>query len=211
MQSTVWLVLSVLVTSCAGRQPPTADAGVTTTDAGSSLPDAGSGPQLVVEPGACVFGSVGVGGTVLCDLALRNVGDRDMSITNMGFDDATDATVFGAVGIFSLPTLVPAGSAIDVHLRATPTEARTYAGSLGVSIEGHSTLDATVPLSVTGTAAPLACARVRSINGVENTLADPPVKPLDDVILTGDCSTPSRVGGAITSYRWTTSQADKPP
>jgi hypothetical protein len=53
-------------------------------------------------------------------------------------------------------------------------------------------------------------ASVKSINGVANNQATPAVKPLDDVVVTGENSVPSRAGGSITAYHWTMLAADKP-
>jgi hypothetical protein len=210
-QSAAFVVLGVLVTSCAGRAPPTPDAGVTTTtDAGTSLPDAGTGPQLVVAPLSCEFGRVGVGVTAFCDIALQSTGDQDLQITNIRFDSSTDTTAFGSASIFSLPTFISAHSSTTVRMFARAAALQTYTGNLQISIENHTTVDVTVPLAVTGALIPTACARVKSINGVANTQASPAVQPLDDVVLTGDCSTPSRAGGTITSYHWTMDAADRP-
>jgi hypothetical protein len=206
------LLFSVVVaaTSCTGRAPPSPDAGVTTSDAGTSLPDAGPG-GLEVDPVACAFGRVGVGVTAFCDLSLRNTGTPDLAITNIGFDASTDITTFGSASAFGLPTFIGAGTAITLRLTARPAALQTYTGNLLVSVDNHTSVDATVPLSVTGALVPTACASVKSINGVPNTNPNPTVQPLDDVVITGDCSTPSSPGGAIASYHWNMLASDKPP
>jgi hypothetical protein len=160
-------------------------------------------PEIVVRPESCDFGDVGVTVTAFCDLTLENVGQRELLITSIGFSAATDTNVFGPSGFFPIPTAIQPGTGVSLRLFARPDQAGEETGTMIIGSTDPDSPEVEVPLSVFGAQAPTAVARVDSINGNVVSDADPQVRPLDDVVVTGVDSQPAIATGSIVSYSWT--------
>jgi hypothetical protein len=152
----------------------------------------------VITPDACNCGQVGLGAAATCVVNIANNGNCDLLITDAAFTPETDEDVFGIRGFFAAPTEVLAGSAVSITLFCEPTTQTTFTGALILEIDDAET--ATIPLSVEGANTPTAVAEVLSVNGGAAAVE---VQPLDDVVLTGQRSTPGTAGGSIVSRRWT--------
>jgi len=159
--------------------------------------------EIVIEPPECDFGEVGVGATAFCDLTVKNIGERDLEIRDLGFSpDTPFPDVFGSQTIVPIPTFVAPGTGTSIRLYATPDATEVITGTLLLETNDPRALEVSVPLSVQGADAPTAVAEVKSINGVPNNNPSPQVTPLDDVILTAVNSVSSNVGGSITAWHW---------
>jgi hypothetical protein len=200
--SGAWLLACVCVVSCAGPSSSPSDAGVTTSDAGT--------PTLVPDPVACTFGRLAVGAVGTCDLTLQNAGATDALITSVGFDLDTDPRVFAIASSDPLGNVVVPGHTTRLQLIARPIDARALTGHFVVTLNDAASANVIVPLTVTGALPPIACARVKSINGVDNTSATPVLHVGDDVVITGDCSTPSSLTSPLAAYRWRMDASDEP-
>jgi uncharacterized protein YfaP (DUF2135 family) len=177
-------------------------------------------PQIEVVNGAgearCDFGDVGVGATAFCDLSINNRGECELLVDDIGFTDDTDfPAVFGPQSVFSIPTVIPAGTGVSLRLYARPasttlTTGTLYIGARDAAEERTAPCDVskgpgscvTVPLSVQGAEAPTCVARVSRINNTPNSDPAPAVEPLDNVEFSADQSVASRAGGAITAWQW---------
>ena len=166
-------------------------------------------PELVISPAECNFGEVGVGVTAFCDLALENIGERDLEIPTVGFSPDTPLAVFGASSVLAVPLFIAPGTGISVRLYATPNQTGETSGAFVMTSNDPNRSDASVPMRVTGAQAPTAIAEVASVNGTSVSSASPQVRPLDDVVLTGVNSVAGTPGGSIVAYQWQIVQ--KPP
>jgi len=165
-------------------------------------------PAILVDPGQCNFGAVGVGAEGTCQLSLRNNGSQELQISGVRLSDDTPANVFHP-GLFIVPAFVQPGTATTVSFSATPDQASQISGTLIVTSDDCASPETDVPLVVVGANTPTAVARVKSINGTANSSATPAVEPLDDVVLSGDQSVPGTSGATITAYSWNI--VEKPP
>ena len=161
-------------------------------------------PELNIAPAECDFGSVGVGVEAFCDITVENVGQRELFIESVAFGaenpSAPDA-VFYPGGILELVGIAP-GTGVSVRLAARPTQIGLVTGSLELTTNDPERVNASVPLTVNGANAPTAVAKIAKINGVTNTEASPVIRPLDDVLLTGEESVPGTGDGYIATYLW---------
>jgi hypothetical protein len=161
-------------------------------------------PELNISPPECNFGNVGIGVEAYCDITIENVGDRELVIDSVNFADESPATttpVFYPAGFLELVGIAP-GTGISVRLAATPQTLGAASGALLLTCNDPERPEASVPLSVTGANEPTAVAKIKDINGVPNTEAAPVVRPLDNVLLTGEESVPGSSDGYITQYLW---------
>ncbi len=157
-------------------------------------------PDIDVTPPQCDFGAVGVGGVAYCDLSVNNVGVRELQLTDASI---TNQAVFGSQDPLIIPLFIQAGLGQSIRLYARPTDTSLQTGTLVLTSTDPDEPSVTVPLSVQGAQAPTAIGRVKTINGINNSAATPQVEPLDDVVVSGDQSTPGLPGGSITAYAWT--------
>lgn len=160
--------------------------------------------DLVVEPGECNFGTVGVGVTGFCDLTLKNQGNRDLEISGVSFTQDTDLSVFGSSTVLAIPTFILPGTGTTVRLYARPQIAGDVTGGLEILSNDRTEPSVTVPLHVLGALAPTAIARLSRVNNttVPAGAATPDVEVLDSVEFTGEDSVPADANGSIISYQW---------
>lgn len=161
-------------------------------------------PELHINPPECNFGSVGVGVEAFCDITVENVGQRELFIEGVSFaqeNPSVPTPVFYPGGILELVGIAP-GTGVSVRLAAKPTQIGPVTGALELTTNDPERPNATVPLTITGASAPTAVAKIAKINGVPNTEAAPLVRPLDDVLLTGEESVPGTEDGYIATYQW---------
>lgn len=163
------------------------------------------GPVIVIDPAECNFGDVGVGAEGTCSLSIGNGGDTELEVTDLAFTpDTPSPAVFGPNGVFIVPSYIQPGTAQSVSFYGLPNLAAPITGTLLVSSNDPARPVVEVPFVIQGALAPTAVARVKSINGSPNSQANPPVEPLDNVVLSGDESTDSAgVRGNIVAYQWT--------
>ncbi len=160
-------------------------------------------PEVVVEPAECDFGEVGLAAKAYCDISVKNVGARDLQITGVDFLDATTfPSVFNAETIVPIPSFIAPGTALSIRFSATPSSPQLQRNDFVLSTNDPLKPEVTVPLKVLGAEAPTAIARVLAINNVPNNQATPDIRPLDDVVLTGEDSVPAQVNGSIVTYSW---------
>lgn len=161
-------------------------------------------PELNISPPECNFGNVGIGVEAFCDITIENVGNRELVIDSVSFaDESPMATtpVFYPAGFLELVGIAP-GTGMSVRLAATPQALGTATGALLLTTNDPERPDASVPLTITGANEPTAVAKIKDINGVPNTDPAPLVRPLDNVLLTGEESVPGSSDGYITQYLW---------
>ncbi|MBL90321.1 MAG: hypothetical protein CMH56_00720 [Myxococcales bacterium] len=161
-------------------------------------------PELHISPPECNFGSVGVGVEAFCSITVENVGQRELFIEGVSFAQENPAApdpVFYPGGVLELVGIAP-GTGVSVVLAAMPQQIGPVTGALELATNDPERPTATVPLSVLGASAPTAVAKIAKINGVTNTEAAPVIRPLDDVLLTGEESVPGTEDGYIATYLW---------
>ncbi len=160
-------------------------------------------PEVVIEPAQCDFGEVGLGAKAFCDISVRNVGARDLEIRGVAFlDDTTFPSVFNAETIVPIPSFVAPGTALSIRFSASPTSPQVQRNTFVLSSNDPLSPDVEVPLEVLGAEAPTAVARVLAINNIPTNQATPDVRPLDDVVVTGEDSVPAQSNGTIVAYTW---------
>jgi hypothetical protein len=185
----------LVISSDAANLDPEEDVVIVFTGSGVDL----GGPEISISPTTCDFGSVGVGVTAFCDLTVENVGQRELLVTSIAIDPTN--SIFGPSGVFPIPTAIQPGTGVSLRLYATPASAGETTGTLLVGSTDPNNAEVAVPLTVFGAQAPTAVAEVESVNG-NPPAADPTVRPLDDVVLTGVNSQPALAGGSIVGYVW---------
>lgn len=158
-------------------------------------------PEIVVTPERCDFGDVGVGVTAFCDVTFQNNGRRDLEISGVSFTSPTDQDVFGASGVFVIPTFVAPGTGTSITLFARPTASQEYGGGLIVESNDPQRPSIEVPLTVRGAQAPTAIPEIKSVNGQQYAAGDP-IEPLADVVITGVNSVAANAAGSIATYFW---------
>lgn len=161
-------------------------------------------PTIVIDPAQCDFGEVGVGATGNCSLSIRNEGNMELSVTAIDFSaDTPSPEVFGAQGVFPVPTFIQPGTAQSVSFYGIPNAPSQITGTLVVSSNDPARPTVDVPFVIQGAQAPTAIGRVKSINGVPNTSSAPSIEPLDNVVISGDESVDANgVAANIVSYAW---------
>jgi len=162
-------------------------------------------PEIRIEPAECDFGNVGVGVTAYCDVSVHNDGVKDLQILSTDWDDATTwgfDKIFFSDTILALPAFIAPGTAMSVRFTATPETPALARNEFYFTSNDPLIPESKVDLKVTGAEAPTAIARVKSVNGVPNNTASPTIKPLDDVVLTGEDSVASATNLVIDSYQW---------
>jgi hypothetical protein len=161
-------------------------------------------PTIVVDPAQCDFGEVGVGATGTCSLSIRNDGNMELSVTAIDFSaDTPSPAVFGAQGVFPVPTFIQPGTAQSVSFYGTPNAPSPITGTLIISSNDPARPTVDVPFLIQGAQAPTAVGRVKSINGVANSAAAPSIEPLDNVVISGDQSVDANgVAANIVSWQW---------
>ena len=163
-------------------------------------------PDIRIDPAECAFGDVGIGATAFCDLSVSNAGQLDLVINDVSGDgdfDPTDSnSIFQPASVFIVPVYLPSQAGATVRIACTPAATQTYTGSLYFESNDPDTPRLTVPLTCTGAEVPTAVARVKSVNGDAVSGDASQVSPLDNVILTGEDSTPGTPGRTIDVYAW---------
>ena len=158
-------------------------------------------PHLTLSPPQCDFGEVAVNIPAFCDVSIGNDGQRELTITDVGYIPSNDP-VFSVSGAFPIPLGLPPGSATTVRVQFRPTVAQAYVGGIFMTTTDPTQVDVIIPLTGSGGANPTAVARVLSVNGTPTTEASPAVRPLDNVVLTGADSAAGTPGRTITGYTW---------
>lgn len=161
-------------------------------------------PTIVVDPAQCDFGEVGVGAQGTCSLSIRNEGNMELSVTAVDFTaDTPSPAVFGAQGVFPVPSFIQPGTAQSVSFYGIPNAPAQVTGMLVISSNDPARPTVDVPFIIQGAQAPTAVARVKSINGVPNTAAAPGIEPLDNVVISGDESVDANgIAANIVSWQW---------
>lgn len=161
-------------------------------------------PAIVLDPAECNFGEVGVGAEGTCSLSIRNDGNMELAVNAIEFADGTPSPeVFGARGVFPVPTFIQPGTAQSVSFYGIPNAPTQITGTLVVSSNDPARPTVDVPFVITGAQAPTAVGRVKSINGVPNSSADPSIEPLDNVVISGDQSVDANgVVANIVAWQW---------
>lgn len=159
-------------------------------------------PVIDIDPAECNFGDVGVGVRAFCDLSIGNTGNVELAVTGVGFTEETPyPLVFGPEGAFVTPTYIAAGTATSIRFYGVPNTTGPITGTLVVDSTDPANPTVNVPFRIVGAQAPTAIARVKSINGAPNSDPNPPVEPLDNVVLSGDQSQ-GQGGATIVGYEW---------
>jgi hypothetical protein len=161
-------------------------------------------PTIVVDPAQCDFGEVGVGAQGTCSLSIRNEGNMELSVTAIDFSDATPSPeVFGAQGVFPVPSFIQPGTAQSVTFYGIPNAPTQITGTLIISNTDPERPTVEVPFVIQGAQAPTAVGRVKSINGVANSAAAPGIEPLDNVVISGDESVDANgIAANIVAWQW---------
>jgi hypothetical protein len=165
-------------------------------------------PDIEVSPPNCDFGAVGVGGIKVCEVAVRNVGTRQLFFSSTtleqtrptGSAETAGYRVQGALPSEEQP-LDPTAT-FTMRVALSPDVLGPYQGALTLNTNDPDESTVTIPLTGTGSPAPTCEAYVKSVNGVQYDPGDnPPVEPLDDVVVAmiGTAPNPETT---ITSCRW---------
>jgi hypothetical protein len=160
-------------------------------------------PDIEISPATCDFGDVGVGATGFCDLSIKNVGQCELVVSDLGFTDETPfPAVFGPQSAVNIPLTIPGGTATSLRLYARPSSATTFTGGLTIDSFDPDESQVVVPLTVRGAQAPTCIARVSKVNNTPTNDPSPAIEPLDAVELSADQSVASRQGGTIQNWQW---------
>lgn len=160
-------------------------------------------PDIEISPTTCDFGDVGVGATGFCDLSIKNVGQCELVVSDLGFTAETPfPSVFGPQSAVNIPLTVPGGTATSIRLYARPSSATTFNGGLIIDSFDPDEPQVIVPLIVRGAEAPTCIARISKVNNTPTNDPSPAVEPLDAVELSADQSVASRQGGTIQGWAW---------
>jgi uncharacterized protein YfaP (DUF2135 family) len=160
-------------------------------------------PDIEISPATCDFGDVGVGATGFCDLSIKNVGECELVVSDLGFTAETPfPAVFGPQSAVNIPLTVPGGTATSLRLYARPSSATTFTGGLTIDSFDPDEPQVVVPLTVRGAEAPTCIARVSRVNNTPTNDPSPAIEPLDAVEISADQSVASRQGGTIQAWQW---------
>lgn len=189
-------------------------------------------PDIQVSPPNCDFGRVPFGGVQLCDVTIKNTGNRGLvidSVLFMPIDAAVPDVLFdvpaestraigpecndGAVGCAFAFTGAPpgpdeeiagAGGTVIMPVRFTPDVLGNFQGSFRILSSDPDETQIDVALSGISVTPPSCEIRVKSVNGaeIEEGAAIPDIEPLDNVILSIDGSEASSTAGSIVRQEW---------
>ena len=189
-------------------------------------------PDIEISPPNCDYGRVPFGGVEVCDVAIRNVGQRGLVVDSVEFIPANEdepTLLFSIPGESALEAglacndgasncpfaftgappgadeeIAANGGVVNMPVRFTPDVLGNFQGRFRVlsSDPDESSID--VALSGVSVTPPVCGLRISSINGVavEVGAAAPAIEPLDNVLLSIDGSEPSTPEGSILSQEW---------
>lgn len=157
-------------------------------------------PPVQVLPASCDFGVIGEGQAASCTLTLANVSDADVALT--GFVLEQDGDTFRAAGPVAVPVVLPRGATSSLVLTAEAASAGTHEGTVRILTDAPGAFELTASLRVVVVGGPIAVARTRSVNDEPITADELVVRPLDDVVLTGEDSSSSAPDGSIVAWQW---------
>lgn len=150
-------------------------------------------PRIVVEPATVDFGLVGMGDVARQTLTIRNVGVRDLIITEALLDQAAGSP-FRCPTCASLVTTLAPTASTSLDLVFSPDGLSQYQGDVLIRSNDPSNLELRVPLVGQGQQAPQACLEVLDDLSM--------LRPGGTVRLDGACSTTANNGAFLQTYSW---------
>jgi hypothetical protein len=189
-------------------------------------------PDIQVTPPNCDYGRVPFGGVQLCDVTIKNTGNRglvidsvlfmpiDPEVPEILFDVPSESTrvigpecndgalncAFAFTGAPPSPDeeIAPAGGQVIMPVRFTPDVLGNFQGTFRILSSDPDESQIDVALSGISVTPPTCEIRVKSLNGAEIEAGTdvPAIEPLDNVILTIDGSEASSTAGTIVRQEW---------
>jgi hypothetical protein len=174
-------------------------------------------PDIEVDPLSCDFGRVPQGGVQVCNVTIKNTGNRGLTLDSVAFvpvgDDpdvlfqvppgSTTETPFAFSANPPGPDDEIAGGAeVTLPVRFAPDVLGNFQGKFRILSNDPDEEQIDVPLSGIAVTPPTCVIKIKTINGQEPQGANPAIEPLDDVILSLEDSTPSTPDGSIQRFQW---------
>jgi hypothetical protein len=199
VRATLLLLTLAAVAACAPDPPSGEGEG---EGEGEAVEPAGT---IVVEPGACDFGRVALGGISICSLAIRNAGVADLVVDDATYVDADGALDVAApfLPLVNIGVLAP-GASVDIDVRLSASLEGGVSGVLRFRSNDVVTPIVDVPLSAVVVAPPQCRIRIASINGAALGINEeaPAIELLDDVVLSLDASDADAETGSLVRQEW---------
>jgi hypothetical protein len=150
-------------------------------------------PRMEVTPLMVDFGRVGLNDVARATITIKNVGIRDLIVTEARLDGPTDSP-FRCATCASINTVLTPTSAITTEVAFSPAGLETYAATLHILSLDPNNLDVAVSLQGAGSVVPTAC--ISFLDDVSM------LRPETTVRLDGACSEATVPGTWIQHYEW---------